>query len=71
MGRVHVRVNPADAVNDHLELEPLVLEESNLSTSGVVVDDLGRPVPHIRVYAYGNGQPTREVHTNSQGGIHA
>ncbi len=66
-GERYIRVNTGDAVNNQMELEPLVLAVTNLSASGIVVDELGQPVSDIRIYAYGNGQPSRETRTDTEG----
>ncbi|MBN1359255.1 MAG: carboxypeptidase regulatory-like domain-containing protein [Sedimentisphaerales bacterium] len=66
-GLRYVRVDPANAADRRVELEPLVLEVANLLTGGIVVNAFDQPVANIRVYAYGNGQPTREVYTDSEG----
>jgi len=66
-GERYIRVNTGDAVNNQMELEPLVLAVANLSASGIVVDELGQPVSDVRIYAYGNGQPTRETRTDTEG----
>lgn len=66
-GERYVQVETSDAVNNHMEVEPLVLSVANLSASGIVVDDLDQPVSGIRIYAYGNGQPSRETFTDTKG----
>ena len=66
-GRRYVQVNTSGAVNQRLEVEPLVLSAANLSASGIVVDDLDQPIAGIRIYAYGNGQPSRETFTDTRG----
>ena len=50
-----------------MQLKPLVLEPAELPASGIVVDEYEQPVPNIRIYAYGNGQPTQETYTDAQG----
>lgn len=60
-GRQNVRVNTAEAVDDRMELEPMVLAVANLSVSGVVVDDEDKPVAGVRIYTYGRGQPNRNT----------
>jgi len=66
-GQRYVQAHTSEAVGNLMELEPLVLAVANLSISGIVVDENDQPVFNIRVYAYGNGQPTRETFTNSKG----
>jgi protocatechuate 3,4-dioxygenase beta subunit len=66
-GERYVQVNTGEGGNQRLEVEPLVLSVANLSASGVVIDDLDQPVSGIRIYAYGNGQPSRETFTDTKG----
>ena len=66
-GQRYIQANTSEAAGNRMELEPLVLNLANLSTSGVVVDEINQPVSNIRIYAYGNGQPNRETYTNSKG----
>jgi hypothetical protein len=66
-GEPSVEVEKDRAVRERIELKPLVLQIANLSVSGVVVDELNRPVTNVRVSGYGNGQPHRETYTNTQG----
>jgi len=66
-GERYVRVETGDAVSNRMDVEPLVLSVANLSVSGIVVDDFDQPVSSIRIYAYGNGQPSRETFTDTKG----
>jgi uncharacterized GH25 family protein len=66
-GLRYVQVNTSEAESDRMELEPLVLNVANLSASGIVVDELDKPVSNIRIYAYGNGQQDRETYTDAEG----
>ncbi len=66
-GEPSVEIEKDAAVRGRIELEPLVLRVAKLPISGVVVDELGRPVASARVFANGNGQPHREIRTNSRG----
>jgi uncharacterized GH25 family protein len=66
-GKRYVQVNTSSAENQRMEVEPLVLSVASLSVSGIVVDDLDQPISGIRIYAYGNGQPSRETFTDTQG----
>ncbi|UCF15389.1 MAG: carboxypeptidase regulatory-like domain-containing protein, partial [Phycisphaerales bacterium] len=66
-GRRYVRIDTGGAANQRLEVEPLILSVANLSVSGIVVDDIEQPVSNIRIYAYGNGQPSRETFTDTKG----
>ncbi len=66
-GQKYIRVSTSEAVNDFIKLEPLVLEVADLPTTGYVVDEYEQPVPNIRIYAYGNGQPNQETYTDARG----
>jgi hypothetical protein len=66
-GKRYTRVTTGGAGNERIEVEPLVLSVANLSASGVVIDGLDQPISGIRIYAYGNGQPTRETFTDTNG----
>ena len=66
-GQRYVQAHTSEAVGNLMELEPLVLFAANLSASGIVVDEFDKPVHNIRIYAYGNGQPTRETYTDAEG----
>jgi len=66
-GQQSIRVNTADAVDNRIELEPLVLAVANLSVSGVVVDADDKPVADARVHCYGRGQPDRQTQTDANG----
>ena len=66
-GERYVQVNTGGAANKILEVEPLALSVADLSASGIVVDDFDQPLSGIRIYAYGNGQPTRETFTDKEG----
>jgi beta-lactamase regulating signal transducer with metallopeptidase domain/protocatechuate 3,4-dioxygenase beta subunit len=66
-GERYVMFNTAEAVDDRIELAPLVLAVAEQTISGVVVDVEGRPVPDARVNAYGRGQPSRHTSTDEQG----
>jgi hypothetical protein len=66
-GERYVQVDTGGAANERIKVEPLVLSVANLSASGIVVDDFDQPVSGIRIYAYGNGQPSRETFTDSDG----
>ena len=66
-GEPSVEVEKDRATRERTELEPLVLQIANLAVSGVVVDELNRPVANVRVSGYGNGQPHRETYADTQG----
>jgi len=63
-GSRYVQVNTGDG---RMEAEPLVLSVANLPASGIVVDDFDQPLSGFRIYAYGNGQPSRETFTDTKG----
>ena len=66
-GSRYVQVSTGDAANQNIEVDPLVLSVANLSASGIVVDDFDQPLSGFRIYAYGNGQPSRETFTDTKG----
>ena len=66
-GRKSVQADAEDAVDNRLELKPIVLAFANLSVSGVVVDTEGKPIAGVRVYAFGEGQSYRSVQTDAEG----
>ena len=66
-GEQYVLFNTTEAVDDGMELEPLVLAAADRSLSGVVIDVEGKPVAGVRVNAYGRGQPRRNTTTDEQG----
>jgi len=56
------------AVENRLNMGRLTLAVANLSISGIVVDDSGKPVPGARIYGYGDNQPTnRSTQTDVDG----
>jgi len=56
-----------DAPDHRIELEPIVLKKANMSISGVVLDNNGKPVADARVSCYGDGQPSRSTATDKEG----
>jgi protocatechuate 3,4-dioxygenase beta subunit len=67
-GRQYVQVRTTEAVDNQMQLEPLVLAVANLSVSGVVVDADGKPVAGARLGLSGRGQPDRyDIPTDEQG----
>lgn len=67
-GRQYVQVHTAEAMDNRMELEPLVLAVADLSVSGVVVDTEGKPVAGARLGLSGRGQPHRyDIPTDRQG----
>lgn len=63
-GSRNLLINTGDG---RVEVDPLVLSVANLSASGIVVDDFDQPLSGFRIYAYGNGQPSRETFTDTKG----
>ncbi len=66
-GQEYIDVRTAEAMNDRMELEPIVLQPANLDISGTVVDAEDQPIPSANVYCYGRGQPHRQLKTDAQG----
>ncbi|MBN1973528.1 MAG: carboxypeptidase regulatory-like domain-containing protein [Sedimentisphaerales bacterium] len=67
-GERSITINTSEAVNERIDLEPLVLEVANLSVSGIVVDQFDQPISNARIVGHGNGQPSmRETYTNTKG----
>jgi len=60
-------ISTDDAVNNHLDLGALTLAVANLSVSGVVVDNDGKPVPGARINCYGEGQSRSRAETDIEG----
>jgi protocatechuate 3,4-dioxygenase beta subunit len=52
-----------DAINNRIELEPIVLSPANLSISGTVVDASDNPVADVRVFLAGPGGNRVGQHT--------
>ena len=61
-------ISTDNAVNNHLDVGTLILAVANLSVSGVVVDNDGKPVAGARIYCSGEGQITeRRAQTDIEG----
>lgn len=56
-----------DAVDNRFDGGAMTLAVANLSVSGVVVDDSGKPAVGARVSCYGDGQPDRRIQTDTEG----
>ncbi|MBN2313992.1 MAG: carboxypeptidase regulatory-like domain-containing protein [Sedimentisphaerales bacterium] len=61
------QINTEDAVDDTLDLGNITLAEANLSVSGVVVDDKGKPVADAVVNNSSINQPFRHTKTDANG----
>ncbi len=60
-------ISAGDVVNNQLSVGELKLPLANLSVSGVVVDDEDKPVADVRIYCYGDNQPSRRTQTDADG----
>jgi protocatechuate 3,4-dioxygenase beta subunit len=60
-------IDTEDAVNNHLDIGALTLAVANLSVSGVVVDNDGKPVAGARIYCSGEGQSRSRAETDIEG----
>lgn len=54
-------------ITDREKVGPIILKKANLSVSGVVIDDTGKPVANCPVGLRGAGQPQRQTKTDAQG----
>lgn len=54
-------------ITDCEKVGPIILKKANLSVSGVVIDDTGKPVANCPVGLRGAGQPQRQTKTDAQG----
>ena len=66
-GRSYVGADADIAVNNRLEIPPLMLKVADMSISGVVVDVNDKPVVNAEVNVNGQGQQNRSSTTNGQG----
>jgi len=67
-GEKSVQTNTNEIINEHINLEPLVLNIANLSVSGVVVDQNDQPIFNARIFASVYGQPSiQQTRTNAKG----
>jgi len=60
-------IHTDNAVNNHLYIGALTLAVANLSVSGIVVDNDGKPVAGARIYCYGEGQSRSRTQTDIEG----
>ena len=66
-GQSYVKVDADDAVNNRLEIKPLILKVADMNISGIVVDDNDKPVANVEVTVSGQGQQYRHGITNDKG----
>jgi hypothetical protein len=69
---VLTKLSLTDAINNRIELEPIILSPTNLSISGIVVDASNNPVADARVFLAGPrgnriGQHTKHTLTDVRG----
>jgi len=60
-------ISTDDAVNNHLDIGALTLTVANLSVSGIVVDNEGKPVAGASIYCSGEGQSRSRTETDMEG----
>ncbi len=56
-----------DTFNHTIELETVVLKKADMSISGSVVDDSGKPVANAKISCYGDCQPSRRTESDAEG----
>jgi uncharacterized GH25 family protein len=66
-GQSYVKVDADDAVNNHLEIKPLMLKAADMNISGIVVDVNDKPMANAEVYVNGQGQQYRRSTTDARG----
>ncbi|MBN1359262.1 MAG: carboxypeptidase regulatory-like domain-containing protein [Sedimentisphaerales bacterium] len=67
-GRAESDIEVEQTQGEQLEIGALTLPLANLSISGQVVDLEGNPIPGVRLYGYGEGQPDRiDAQTDGEG----
>ena len=66
-GQRSVTLEPAQASADGAELAPIALDVADMSISGVVVDEDGKPVSDASVSVYGDGQPNQHMQAAKDG----
>jgi len=65
-GSDYIRVNTNDDVSE-IKLDTLILNKADQSIAGQVVDQEGKPIPTIRITAYGKGQAYLRTKADQQG----
>jgi len=66
-GSSDVFVDTDNAVNNRLEIKPLMLKAADMNISGIVVDANDKPMANVEVSVNGQGQQSRHSTTNAQG----
>ncbi len=66
-GESSVSVDTDNAVNNRLEIKPLMLKVADMSISGIVVDVNDKPMANTEVSVNGQGQQYRHSTTDAQG----
>lgn len=62
-----IKTGVINRITDSEQVGPIILKKPNLSVSGTVVDDAGKPVASCRVGVRGEGQPDRMTETDAEG----
>jgi protocatechuate 3,4-dioxygenase beta subunit len=67
-GQKNTGFNAEDAINNRLDIGKITLLPANLTVSGVVVDNTGKPVANVRVSVSGDNQPAQyDITTDVEG----
>jgi hypothetical protein len=66
-GRISIEVDTADALNNQFEVNTLTLLPSDRILSGMVVDEVGKPVANARVSISGDSQLSQSTQTDAGG----
>ena len=66
-GESYAEVDADYAVNNRLEIKPLMLKVADMSISGIVVDANDKPMANTEVYVNGQGQQSRRGTTDAKG----
>ncbi len=66
-GQESRNVETPEAETRRVELDPFELPVANQRIAGVVLDDNDKPVPHARIFSYGNKQRNVNAETDAKG----
>jgi len=66
-GEMDVKAHTDNALDNHLNIETIMLPLANLSVSGQIVDTEGKAVPDARVEGSGENQPRPNTLSDTQG----